>query len=116
MKATLEKISKGSEVSSKQRVDVTSRVSCGSSCKGVVKSIDTQAQTAEVGYEIPNTPTVCAECGSGAELSVSGNTGEVECLATGCGHGHGFKTVHVVVPLSQLELYAAYRSRKRKTT
>jgi ribosomal protein S27E len=69
---------------------------------GKVKSIDGTEVT--VSFREANLPTVCARCGNFSQLSVNGGTGEIECLASGCGHEHGFKEWEEKHPISKLTL------------
>jgi hypothetical protein len=43
-----------------------------------------------VHFRMPRLPRVCGSCGMASGLSVNGDTGEVVCMRSGCGHEHGF--------------------------
>jgi hypothetical protein len=87
----------------KDRVQINSRYSAGPGCLGLFVSKGKTEQTATVCFRVPNTPHVCEECESPLELSVNGATGEIVCMRTGCGHGHGFSPCEIDVPLSKIE-------------
>lgn len=38
----------------------------------------------------PQKQGVCDKCGCPGMLSMNGGTGELVCMSSGCGHGHGF--------------------------
>lgn len=103
-------IVEGMEVIPVNDIDITDRIS--GKIKG--RTVSVNCESAEVEFEIPNTPLVCEECGSMADLSVHAVTNEVECMATGCGHGHGFQKVIKTVSLSELLPYAVHVERKAR--
>lgn len=86
----------------KDRVQINSRYSAGPGCLGLFVSKGKTEQTATVRFKVPNTPTECEECGSSSDFSVNGATGEIVCMRTGCGHGHGFREVDISVPFSNI--------------
>lgn len=79
--------------------------------KGIVREIvDSRVL---VGFNLPNTPVECAQCGSLENLSYSASSGQVECLATGCGHEHGFKEFTTTLPIATIEPLFEYNRRER---
>lgn len=74
---------------------------------GTVKGV--QGDLVDLEFAIPNRPSVCKSCGSSYSLSVLGNTGEVECLASGCGHNHGTRLVTMTFPIDMLKPYEGSR-------
>ncbi len=79
---------------------------------GIIKKIEGGAALVE--FEIPILPQRCSKCGWPGFLSMHMNTGEVECMKPGCGHGQGFEKVITGVALERLELYTDHSDRKEK--
>ncbi len=44
----------------------------------------------------------CDKCRFPGLLSICGNTGEVVCMRSGCGHGHGFEERDEIIPVAKL--------------
>ena len=76
--------------------------------RGVVTSVFASGALASVRFRIPARPMVCAECGSHAHLSVNGATGEIVCMRSHCGHGHGFE--EYIIPSLTMEKLEALPS------
>ncbi len=70
-------------------VDVTGR----QVSRGTVKGFRSEGK-AIIHFKIPKSPKVkgaCDDCGSMGLLSLNRGTGEIECMLTDCGYGHGFE-------------------------
>ena len=100
----------GMEVISKEPIAV--KVGWCQKVVGTVKKIEDDLVTVE--SKVPIIPASCIKCGWPGFLSLHANTGEIECLRSGCGHGQGFEKVLTNVPVEKLELYADYCDRKKK--
>jgi len=58
---------------------------------------------------------MCDSCNWPGFLSVSGNTGEIVCMRSGCGHGHGFYESDEIIPIAKLvNISAKQAAEKRK--
>ncbi|MBI2030734.1 hypothetical protein HYT05_03860 [Candidatus Kaiserbacteria bacterium] len=57
---------------------------------------------ARVHFKDPRRPKVCEACGWPFSLSQNMGTGEIECMRSGCGHGHGFEERDEVIPVYRL--------------
>ncbi len=79
-------------------VDVQSRTDL--KVYGTVKSLSDQE--AVVLFKIPRETSVCMKCYSYAMLSRDCCSGEIVCMRSGCGHGHGFDEHTEPLPLSDL--------------
>lgn len=57
-----------------------------------------------VHFRIPRDPKndICALCDWPGFLQICGNTGEVVCMRSGCGHGHGFEERDEIISLDKL--------------
>lgn len=69
------------------------------------KVIDLTETKAKVVFRIPRREKkkgFCDACGSPAHLSINGETGELVCLVTGCGHEYGFEKKTRTIPLEKL--------------
>jgi hypothetical protein len=93
---------KGDKVSFKYPITVYPKMQV------VVGAIFTLAEVngkiAKIRFKIPNRPRVCKACGGEYELSMNGGTGEIECMRTGCGYRHGFKSMLIEVDTGVLKL------------
>lgn len=78
------------------------------------KIVELQGEKAVVNFKIPRQPKTCSGCGWPFNLSINGNTGEIECMRSGCGHRHGFEDRTEIIPLSQLINISAQRSAEKK--
>lgn len=57
----------------------------------------------------------CEDCGWPGFLSVSGNTGELVCMKSGCGHGYGFEKRTEIIPLMKLiNISTQYRNKEKR--
>lgn len=56
----------------------------------------------------------CESCGWPGFFSVYGNTGEIECMKSGCGHRYGFTERDEVIPLEKLINITEKRNEEKK--
>ncbi|KKU50743.1 MAG: hypothetical protein A2633_01920 [Candidatus Sungbacteria bacterium RIFCSPHIGHO2_01_FULL_47_32] len=61
----------------------------------------------------PKQYNVCDSCGWPGFLSESGNTGEIECMKSGCGHGHGFEEREELISLEKLINMTALKEKEK---
>jgi hypothetical protein len=109
MTTQVEEIRKGTKVISMERIPINNRLTLNPTAEGVVVDFDPHDNTAAVvAFRVPNTPDRCEKYGRMSGLSVNGGTGEVECMASSCGHEHGFRTATVSLPLSSLKTRTSY--------
>src|SRR3989344_3463049 len=72
---------------------------------------------ATVHFQQPRTEKerhICDSCGWPGLLSINGGTGEIECMRSGCGHGHGFRESEEIIPIAQLINISAKRATEKR--
>lgn len=82
---------------------------------GKITAIFHGSDEACVTFTVAIQPTACMECGEKYYLSENVVSGEIVCMATGCGYKHGFKRWDEVISFGKLINVSEQRFEEKKT-